>query len=372
MKKYITLSILLFFVHFAKAQTVIIRESGTPSPAVGGLAQPFSDARHAALGDAGVATSTDYADIFYNPAKTAFTSTKFGFYASYPSFYSSKNSDLARIGAYYKMPKNKGTVSINYTSFDFYCPPNANCLPIPFDWAFGANYSKKLSSKFSYGLGLKYIQSSFGDLSYIGTLKLKSAKTLAVDISLFHQNNDSTKLININYGVYISNISGRINYGGTQENFIPTNLRIGIAPTIKISKNGTFTLTIDANKLMIPTPIYDLNGNLIPTKSAVGGILGSFSDAPGGLKEEAQEIIWSIGGEYWYKNTLALRAGKYIESENKGGGNYTSYGVGLKIIDSVNIDLSYLTDVSNNLYNRKLYGTNGNLWRANITFGLGK
>ena len=372
MKKFTTIAILLLLGHFAKAQVIIIKESGTPSPAVGGLALPFTDARHAALGDAGAATSTDYADIFYNPAKTAFANKKFGFYGSYPSLYSSKNSDLARIGAYYKIPKNKGSVSINYTSFNFYCPPNANCLPMPFDWALGANYAKKLSAKFSYGLGLKYIQSSFVDLSYIGSIQLKPAKTIAADISIFHQSNDSTKLININYGVYISNISGRINYGGKEENYIPTNLRIGIAPTIKISNNSNFTIAIDANKLMIPTPTYDNNGRLIPTKTAIGGILGSFSDAPGGLKEELQEVTWSIGAEYWYKNKFALRIGKFIESENKRGGNYTTYGVGLKIIESVNIDLSYLNDVSNNLFNRKLYGTNGNLWRANITFGLGK
>jgi Type IX secretion system protein PorV len=371
MKKLTTIVILLLLVHFSKAQVIIIRESGIPSPAVGGLALPFSDARHAALGDAGVATSTDYADIFYNPAKTAFANSKFGFYGSYPSFYSSQNNNLAKVGAYYKIPNNRGTLSLNYSSFRYGCPPNANCISSPFDWALGANYAKKLSSKFSCGLGLKYIKSVL--LPEVTTgVPIHSAETVAADISIFHQSNDTTKMINFNYGVYISNLSGRLNYGGTEENFIPTNLRIGVAPTIKISKNSTFTFAIDANKLMIPTPVYDSKGNLISTKTAIGGILGSFSDAPGGLKEELQEIIWSIGGEYWYKNTLALRVGKYVESENKGGGNYTTYGVGLKIIEKVNIDLAYLSDESNNLSMHKLYATNGNLWRANVTFGIGK
>ena len=179
-------------------------------------------------------------------------------------------------------------------------------------------------------------------------------------------------MINVNYGVYVSNISGRVSYSGASEHFIPTNLKIGIAPTIKISKSSAFTLTIDANKLMIPTPVYNSNRIPIPAKTAIGGILGSFSDAPNGLQEELQEIIWSIGGEYWYKNTLALRVGKYIEYNNKGGGKYTTYGVGLKIKKRVNVDLAYLHDESYIWYFRKLYAHRGNIWRANITFGLGK
>ena len=165
-------------------------------------------------------------------------------------------------------------------------------------------------------------------------------------------------------------MSGRVNYDGVESNFIPTNLRIGIAPTIKISKNSTFTIAIDASKLMVPTPTYDTTRRLISVKSAISGILGSFSDAPGGLSEELQEIIWSIGGEYWYKNTVALRVGKFIESQNKGGRNFTTFGVGFKIIERVNFDLAYLHEESNR--NRILYSPMGNFWRGNITFGIGK
>jgi hypothetical protein len=365
MKKIaITLASLFIFVHFSKAQTITILR--VPSPSVPVLAIPFSDARHAALGDAGVATSTDFADIFYNPAKTAFANTKFGFYGSYPSFYSSQDNYVPRVGVYYKIPKNKGTVSINYTSFDFYCPPNANCIATPFDWALGVNYSKKLSSKFSYGFGLKYVKSIFpSEIRIIAGVPLQPATTIAADISIFHQDTDSTKLVNLNYGVYISNLSGRINYGGKESNFIPTNLKIGIAPTLNIDKHNTLTLAIDANKLMIPTPIYDSNRKLISAKTAIGGILGSFSDAPDGLSEELQEIIWSIGFEYWYDKKVALRIGKFIESENKGGRNFTTFGVGVKIIKRINVDLAYMQ-------NERINWIVGNLWRGNITFGIGK
>lgn len=83
-----------------------------------------------------------------------------------------------------------------------------------------------------------------------------------------------------------------------------------------------------------------------------------------------QEIIWSIGGDYWYKKTVALRIGKFIESQNKGGRNFTTFGVGVKIIKKINLDLAYLHNESNS--NSPLYTSVGSLWRGNISFGMGK
>jgi hypothetical protein len=283
-----------------------------------------------------------------------------------------------KLGVNYKLPDNRNAISVNFNYFNqnFFLNTNPSGQVLEkfnsYDWVLGANYAKKLSSKLSLGIGLKYIQSSLYLGSILGT-KINPAEAIAADISIFHQSNDSTKLVNFNYGLYISNLSGRISYGGTTSNFIPTNLKIGIAPTIRISKNSTFTLAIDANKLMIPTMKIDSTGRLISPKSAISGILSSLGDAPGGLKEELQEIIWSIGGEYWYKNSVALRFGKFIQSESKLGRNYITFGVGLKIIKRVNIDLAYLHDESDNLKSSiPLYSPYGNFWRGNVTFGIGK
>jgi Type IX secretion system protein PorV len=376
MKKNATLALLLLFVQFSKAQTPISTGSFIPIPSVPGLAIPFFDARHAALGDAGVATSTDYVDIFYNPAKTAFALTKFGFYGAYAPWIVD-GMNLVKLGANYKLPDNRSSISVSFTLFNQnpqFASSTGSLLENhnAYDWILGANYAKKISSKLSLGIGLKYIQSSL----YLGAIlgiQIKPAEAIAADISIFHQSNDSTKLVNLNYGIYISNLSGRVNYGGTVSNFIPTNLKIGIAPTMRISKSSTFTLAIDANKLMIPTLAIDSTGRAILPKSAIAGILGSLGDAPGGLKEELQEIIWSIGGEYWYKNIVALRVGKFIQSENKGGRNYTTFGIGLKIIKKVNIDVARLYDESSNKNSSiPLFSPYGNFWRTNITFGLGK
>ena len=71
------------------------------------------------------------------------------------------------------------------------------------------------------------------------------------------------------------------------------------------------------------------------------GIFGSFADAPGGFKEEMQEISISPGFEYWYNQLFAIRTGYYYQNANKGGAHYLTAGVGFKY-ESFIFDFSYL------------------------------
>jgi hypothetical protein len=41
----------------------------------------------------------------------------------------------------------------------------------------------------------------------------------------------------------------------------------------------------------------------------LAGVFQSFSDAPGGFSEELREFTWSLGAEYTYEDSFALRAG---------------------------------------------------------------
>jgi hypothetical protein len=374
MKKVaITLVSLVLSVQFLQAQVSFPKDSRIPTPAISSLNLPFFDARHGAMGNAGVATSSDEADIFWNPARTVFADTKFGIFASYSPWSNGIFGDmyLIKTGGYYKLPNNRSALSVNLTYFNegdsqVFGSGISLGLYNSVDWALGVNYAKKLSQNLSMGIGVKYVKSSL--LPVLATFSLgfqpQPAETIAADISIFHQDIDTTKTINVNYGIFISNLSGRVSYGGSESNFIPTNLKIGIAPTWNINKQNTLTLAIDANKLMIPTPTV-ANGKLVVSSSAIAGILGSFSDAPDGLSEELQEIIWSMGLEYWYDKKVAIRIGKFIETQDKGGRNFTTFGVGTKIIKRVNIDVAYM-------YNASSGFANGDLWRANVSFGFNK
>jgi long-subunit fatty acid transport protein len=75
--------------------------------------------------------------------------------------------------------------------------------------------------------------------------------------------------------------------------------------------------------------------------SPIGGIFRSFSDAPGGLREELQEIYWGVGVEYAYNNQFFLRGGYHYENEYKGNRKYFTLGTGFKM-STFALDAAYL------------------------------
>ena len=75
--------------------------------------------------------------------------------------------------------------------------------------------------------------------------------------------------------------------------------------------------------------------------SPISGIFKSFNDAPGGFKEELQEIQWSVGMEYSYNNQFFVRAGYHYEHPNKGNRKYYTLGAGFKM-NIFSIDAGYV------------------------------
>ena len=121
---------------------------------------------------------------------------------------------------------------------------------------------------------------------------------------------------------------------------------------IPVDQFNRFTIAVDANKLLVPTrPIQkenetDEDYNVRLQKdyydiSSIGGIFKSFGDAPGGFKEELQEVSWSLGGEYVYNDKFAIRAGYHHESETKGNRKYFTVGAGFKM-SAFSLDAGYV------------------------------
>lgn len=332
--------------------SIFAQETRIPSPAI-----PFllisPDARSAGMGDAGVAISPGDGDansIYWNPGKLPFASKDMGVALSYSPWLRQLVSDMGILsGSFYKKIKNNQVVgvSINYFDQGLFQATNANGQSLgnfnSKEYAVGVTYSRKLSEKLGLGVNLKYINSSL--LSGLNTTALgfdaQPASTVAADIGLFHTSK-STGSWNTNWGVMISNISGRVSYGGSESNFIPTNLKAGIAAIKTIDAHNKFTITLDANKLMVPTPTKDANGKLIQPSTAIGGILGSFGDAPDGFSEELKEINLSLGAEYVYNDMFALRTGYFHRSADKGGNPYFTAGFGVRLEKKYGLDFAYL------------------------------
>nr|MBK9652659.1 PorV/PorQ family protein [Bacteroidota bacterium] len=124
----------------------------------------------------------------------------------------------------------------------------------------------------------------------------------------------------------------------------------GGAARIKLNEYNEIAWMLDFNKLLVPTPpVYgkDTNGvNYIisgkdPNRTVPAGIFGSFSDAPGGYREELKEINIATGFEYWYDKQFAFRFGYFHEPATKGNRKFFTLGAGLKY-NIFGLDFAYL------------------------------
>ncbi|WEK18361.1 MAG: type IX secretion system outer membrane channel protein PorV [Candidatus Pedobacter colombiensis] len=340
--------VFLFF-YFAFCITVSgqININGSSSNAIT-TAVPFltviPDARSGALGDAGVAISADANAVYANPAKLAFSELNTAFSLSYSPWLRNfgKDMNLAYASFTHKInDRNAFGVALNYFnmgSVDLF-DANANALGkyTPSDFSFETAFSRRLGEKFALGISLKYIHSGLAP-SFVDGQQLQSVNAIATGVSLYHTSKVTQfgKDAIFSFGANLSNIGTKISYSETgKTSFMPTNLKVGAANSWLLDDKSMLTLTLDLNKLLVPTPpLRDVDGTIISGKdddvSMVSGMFRSFNDAPGGFKEELKEISYSTGLEFWYDKQFALRAGYFYESPDKGNRQYATLGAGFK------------------------------------------
>lgn len=339
----VALSFVFIFVSQSNAQNV--QTDGRVGNAIT-TAVPFlligPDSRAGGMGDAGGATSGDASSMHWNPAKYAFAEGKGGVGLDYSPWLRSLGIQdilLAYLSGYYKIDDQQTVASsirffslgeLTFTDNTGQAFGQYN----PSEYAIDAAYIRKLSEFFSMALAARYIHSNLGS-GNISTIDFNPGNAFACDIAIYY--NKDVTLFNTNnniaWGVNISNIGTKMQYGA-RKNFLPTNLRISGASNFKFDENNSLAITLDMNKLLVPT---DPNSDA----TVPAGIFGSFTDAPGGFKEEMQEINFAGGLEYWYSDLLALRTGYFYENPNKGNRQYFTVGAGLKY-DDIAFDFSYL------------------------------
>jgi hypothetical protein len=236
----------------------------------------------------------------------------------------------------------------------------------PNEFALDIAYSRKLSDNFSGGMALRYIHSNLTGGTAVEGTDSKAGNSVAADVSGFYEKEVEIGGMDalVTAGVNISNIGSKISYTETgTKNFIPTNLRIGPGLKLKLNEYNDLSFGLDFNKLLVPTPpIYtqdstNSSNSVIlfgkdPDVGIAEGIFQSFSDAPGGGKEELREVNIGFGMEYWYDKQFAFRAGYFYEDKTKGNRKYFTLGAGLRY-NVFGLDLAYLipTDQRNPLEN---------------------
>jgi hypothetical protein len=359
---------------------VVITESNAQTNKINVVtsAVPFlritPDARSGAMGDVGIATSPDANSAFSNLAKTPFNTNKAGLAVNYvPWLRDLAVNDvyLASLAGFYKIDDDAAiSASLRYFSLGNIQFTDGNGVDLqtyrPREFAFDAGYSRKLSSKNSIGLALRYINSNLakGQVGNSGPT-YKAGSAVSGDLHFYH-NGAKENGEGFNWGVTLSNLGSKISYtsDANSKDFIPANLGIGGAYTKVFDEDNKITFALDIHKLLVPTPalIGDSAGLAkYRSQGPVASWFKSFGDAPGGGSEELQEVNLGLGLEYWYNNQFAFRAGYFYENPNKGNRKFLSVGAGLKY-NVFGINFAYLIPSGN--------GVNRNPLSNTFRFGL--
>jgi len=343
------------------------------------------DARHGALGDAGVASSPDINAMHWNAAKLAFVEDRLSFGISYTPWLRNLVPDiaLANISGYYQIDKFStfGAAFRYFSLGDIQFTDefgNETQQHSPNEWSLDAAYSRKLSDRFSGGITLRFIYSNLTGSVQVNNTDTKPGLAIASDIAVYYQNDD-VELGNTDatfaWGAVISNIGNKMSYSDANEqDFLPMNLRFGPRLTLHLDEYNDVTFLFDVNKLLVPTPpIYDTEPGAQdeivagddPDRSVANAMFTSFFDAPGtpvrdaagefirnddgtiqtesgsAFREELREFYFGVGAEYWYNKIFAARVGYFAEHATKGNRKHLTFGVGLKY-NVFGLDFSYL------------------------------
>lgn len=344
MKKIFSVLIVVFLLSFSVAKAEDVYNPISSSVYSLGISP---DAVASGMGDIGAATTPDVYSQYWNPAKYAFIDSKAGFALSYTPWLSqlANDIDLAALTGYYKLGDRQAfSGSLRYFSLgevilrQMLDDQGYEIQPYEMEVDFG--YSRLLSENFSMCMSLRYI------ISDLMSGDDPAGHAFSADISGFYNKPVyfGRERGSVALGFNISNIGTKISYDGNNTNlFLPANLRLGTSVHYPIDDYNAFNFSFDVNKMLVPTPQDSTDyGEGV---SSIEGLFTSFVDAPNGLREELQEIYWSLGVEYAYNNQFFVRGGYYYENEFKGNRKFFTFGAGFKM-SMFRLDASYLVSQS--------------------------
>ena len=363
-----SIRLLFVIVVLILATENILAQSTTSGANTITTAVPFlsitPDSRAGGMGDAGVALTPDVNSQHWNPAKYVFMESDMGVGLSYSPWLRNLVDDinLAYLAGYKKIDDVQSiSASLRYFSLgdivftsEFGTVLNTQK---PNEFAIDLGYSRLLSDQFSGAVAIRYIRSDLTGGQPVGGVESHAGNSFAADVAFyFHHEFRANRKDNLwTAGINIQNIGSKISYtDGDVKDFIPTNLMLGTAYTTNLDDYNSFTFSFEANKLLVPTPPKDsigggivVSGGRLSDVGTIEGIIRSFTDAPGGFKEEMQEINLSLGLEYWYNKQFAIRAGYFYENEFKGNRKYFTAGAGLQL-NVFALDFAYLLPTQRN------------------------
>ncbi len=314
------------------------------------------DARGAGLGDVGTATDPDVNSQAWNVAKYPFCISRAGVALNYTPWLRQlvNDIDLAYVAGYYRIGDYAAVSgSLRYFSLgEVMTSMDDNAMTVkPYEMSLDVGASLMLSEKFSLGVALRWL---YSDLRFDYTEDAKPASAFAADLAGYYNNyiNIGARECQLGLGFSFQNIGSKIKfYGDDRSQFLPATMRLGASLMVPINEYNRFSIALDASKYLVPTVPKQRDGESTEEYqrrvieeysdiSSIAGIFKSFGDAPGGFKEELEEVMIGVGAEYVYHDQFTLRAGYHHESQNKGNRKYFTVGGGFRM-SVFSLDVAY-------------------------------
>ncbi len=346
------------------AATMSAETEPTPNPVI--TAMPSlsiaPDARAAGLGDVGVATEADFNSQYWNPAKYAYMYSKGGITANYTPWLRKLvgDIDLAYLAGFYNFGDLGGGIGASFTYFSMgdvalTTMDGTKLQDVrPNEWALDLSYFRKLHEYVSMSVAVRFLYSDLnnGVNSSTSTAgEMHAAWSMAADIGLYYKQPIELPMgtSHFSLGFTLKNLGGKMTYAEDgSSNFIPTSMNLGVGYELPLNKYNFLTFNLETNKMLVPTryskfadqPDGKYSQDAYSAINPAKGWFQSFADAPGGAKEEFEEVRWGAGIEYSYNKQFFARVGYSYENYYKGNRNVITFGAGFHL-SIVTLDVSY-------------------------------
>jgi len=282
--------------------------------------------RALAMGEAYAAVANDASAIFWNPAGVA-NIKKGDFFLGYTNWpadinlYSvayAQKTGIGHLGAFFTI-LNTGLTN-RTTPRD----PDGNFGgSFAFeDWAAGATYARYLTDRFSFGGNFKIVREKLADWDKTGW---------AVDIGTYYQ----TGFKSLRIGMAILNFGPDMRFDVKDVDGVPVGDPYNGYPN-GLDDNGDGFIDNDTEEQAVPLPLSFRAGvafEVIETatsKATISAEVAHPSD---------NEERYNFGGEYWFQDLIALRAGWKVNADE--GGFTAGAGLKLPVLNGAYFDYAY-------------------------------
>ncbi|MCY4158256.1 MAG: type IX secretion system outer membrane channel protein PorV [Bacteroidetes bacterium] len=335
------------------------------------------DSRAAGMGNAGVAIADNANALFWNPAGLADqVGTEVAL--THSNWLPELTSDLffEYLVAKHNI-KNWGTVGAHVTFLNLGEHEHRDELNTPlgtfrsYDLSVGVSYGFKLTKGLSLGTGIRWIRSSLANVS-VGAQESEPGVSVGVDFAAlykFPKFSLGSMEGSYNIGFNLANMGPKIQYSDSEQaDPIPTLFRFGHALTLELDSYNKITIATDASKILVrqrvtETCIDENNPETCtseftsdPFYRAIFTAWTPIEILANAVNSEEQQfrnlsvidqLLFSLGFEYWYNDLFAARGGYFYENPYNGNREFMTFGAGMRY-NIVGVDFSYIYALKEN------------------------